>query len=95
MNGAAADKHPITHTAHGLDRRSGWEAGVPRPWTAWTGILGPGFRTLPVRNDEMRGCGWTMCYAVVIEKSQNNHSAYVPDLPGRVASGATVEDTES
>lgn len=32
-----------------------------------------------------------MRYAVVIEKANGNHSAYVPDLPGCVATGATVE----
>lgn len=35
-----------------------------------------------------------MRYAVVIEKAQNNYSAYVPDLPGCVATGATIEDVE-
>ena len=34
-----------------------------------------------------------MRYAVVIEKGQNNYSAYVPDLPGCVAVGDTVEET--
>jgi predicted RNase H-like HicB family nuclease len=33
-------------------------------------------------------------YAVVIEKATGNHSAYVPDLPGCVATGATIEETE-
>ena len=28
-------------------------------------------------------------YAVVIEKARNNFSAYVPDLPGCVATGGT------
>jgi predicted RNase H-like HicB family nuclease len=32
-----------------------------------------------------------MRYAVVIEKADGNYSAYVPDLPGCVATGATVE----
>ena len=32
-----------------------------------------------------------MRYAIVIEKAENNYSAYVPDLPGCVAAGATVE----
>lgn len=32
-----------------------------------------------------------MRYAIVIEKAGNNYSAYVPDLPGCVATGATVE----
>ena len=36
-----------------------------------------------------------MRYAIVIEKAGNNFSAYVPDLPGCVATGATVEETES
>lgn len=35
-----------------------------------------------------------MCYAVVIEKTENNYSAYVPDLPGCVATGATVAAVE-
>ena len=35
-----------------------------------------------------------MRYAVVIEKGQNNYSAYVPDLPGCVAVGDTVEETQ-
>jgi predicted RNase H-like HicB family nuclease len=30
----------------------------------------------------------------VIEKAGNNYSAYVPDLPGCVATGVTVEETE-
>ncbi len=28
-------------------------------------------------------------YPIVIEKSENNYSAYSPDLPGCVATGAT------
>ena len=35
-----------------------------------------------------------MRYAVVIERAENNYSAYVPDLPGRTATGATIEETE-
>ena len=34
-----------------------------------------------------------MRYAVVIEKAASNFAAYVPDLPGCVATGATVEET--
>jgi len=34
-------------------------------------------------------------YAIVIEKAENNYSAYVPDLPGCVATGASVEETEA
>lgn len=36
-----------------------------------------------------------MRYAIVIEKADGNYSAYVPDLPGCVATGTTVEATES
>ena len=32
-----------------------------------------------------------MRYAVVIEKAEGNYSAYVPDLPGCVATGPTVK----
>ena len=35
-----------------------------------------------------------MRYAMVIEKAEGNYSAYVPDLPGCVATGATVEAVE-
>lgn len=33
-----------------------------------------------------------MRYAIVIEKADGNYSAYVPDLPGCVATGASVAD---
>ena len=36
-----------------------------------------------------------MRYAIVIEKTQNNYSAYVPDLPGCVATGASLEEVEA
>jgi predicted RNA binding protein YcfA (HicA-like mRNA interferase family)/predicted RNase H-like HicB family nuclease len=36
-----------------------------------------------------------MRYAVVIEKADGNYSAYVPDLPGCVATGDTVAAVES
>ena len=36
-----------------------------------------------------------MKYAVVIEKAGSNYSAYVPDLPGCVATGLTIGDAES
>ena len=35
-----------------------------------------------------------MRYAIVIEKAQGNFSAYVPDLPGCVATGATIDEIE-
>jgi predicted RNase H-like HicB family nuclease len=36
-----------------------------------------------------------MRYAIVIEKAEGNYSAYVPDLPGCIATGDTVESVES
>ena len=33
-------------------------------------------------------------YGIVIEKGGRNCSAYVPDLPGCIATGATVEETK-
>ena len=35
-----------------------------------------------------------MRYAIVIEKAEANYAAYVPDLPGCVATGQTIEETE-
>ena len=35
-----------------------------------------------------------MRYAIVIEKGEDNYSAYVPDLPGCVAEGDSVEEVE-
>ena len=35
-----------------------------------------------------------MRYAVVIEKAPGNYSAYVRDLPGCVATGATIGEVE-
>jgi len=39
------------------------------------------------RNNEVK-------YTVIIEKAEGNYSAYVPDLPGCVSVGDTVEETE-
>ena len=36
-----------------------------------------------------------MRYAIVIERAENNYSAYVPDLPGCIATGDTVQETET
>jgi len=36
-----------------------------------------------------------MRYAIVIEKANDNYSSYVPDLPGCIATGATVEEVEA
>ena len=35
-----------------------------------------------------------MRYAIVIEQAGSNYSAYVPDLPGCIATGASVEEAE-
>ncbi|MBX9915793.1 MAG: type II toxin-antitoxin system HicB family antitoxin [Nitrosomonas sp.] len=35
-----------------------------------------------------------MRYAIVVEQAGNNYSAYVPDLPGCIATGSTIEETE-
>ena len=35
-----------------------------------------------------------MRYAIVIEKAESNYAAYVPNLPGCIATGATIEETE-
>ncbi|MBS0576734.1 MAG: type II toxin-antitoxin system HicB family antitoxin [Proteobacteria bacterium] len=35
-----------------------------------------------------------MRYAIVIEQAESNFSAYVPDLPGCIATGGTIEEAE-
>jgi predicted RNase H-like HicB family nuclease len=35
-----------------------------------------------------------MKFGIVIERGERNCSAYVPDLPGCVATGSTVEETK-
>ena len=35
-----------------------------------------------------------MRYAIVVEKTKSNFSAYVPDLPGCIATGSTVKEAE-
>jgi predicted RNase H-like HicB family nuclease len=35
-----------------------------------------------------------MRYAIVIEEAGSAYSAYVPDLPGCIATGSTIEETE-
>ena len=39
----------------------------------------------------IEGVNESMKYTVVIEKAPSNYAAYVPDLPGCVATGATRE----
>ena len=36
-----------------------------------------------------------MRYAIVIEKSESSYYAYVPDLPGCVATGASIRQVET
>ena len=36
-----------------------------------------------------------MRYAIVIEKARTNYSAYVPDLPGCIATGPTIDAVEN
>lgn len=36
-----------------------------------------------------------MRYAIVIEQAEGNFSAYVPDLPGCAATGATIAEVEA
>jgi predicted RNase H-like HicB family nuclease len=33
-------------------------------------------------------------YTIIIEKGERNYSAYCPDLPGVIAAGQTMEETE-
>jgi predicted RNase H-like HicB family nuclease len=35
-----------------------------------------------------------MKYAVVFAKTSNGYSAHIPDLPGCIAAGATLEETQ-
>lgn len=36
-----------------------------------------------------------MRYAIVIEKGASNYAAYVPDLPGCVTTGETIQETKT
>ena len=49
-------------------------------------------------NSIYKQAGWkqrmVMKYAVVIENAGTNFSAYVPDLPGCIATGQSIEETE-
>jgi predicted RNase H-like HicB family nuclease len=37
----------------------------------------------------------TIKYAVIFERAENNWAAYVPDLPGCMTTGRTLEETEA
>ena len=57
-------------------------------------VIAPGtLNSIPetVRAQEVRE---PMRYAVVIESPQHNYSAYVPDLPGCVATGSTIGEAQ-
>ncbi|MBK9331898.1 MAG: type II toxin-antitoxin system HicB family antitoxin [Ignavibacteria bacterium] len=36
-----------------------------------------------------------MKYAIIIEEGPGNYSAYVPDIPGCVSAGDTIEDVKA
>lgn len=42
---------------------------------------------------QLKADGWEIGYLVVIERGERNFSAYVPDLPGCIATGQTREQT--
>ena len=48
-------------------------------------------------DSEGRGPGakeMSLKYAVIFEQAENNWAAYVPDLPGCITTGKTLEETE-
>ena len=65
----------------------------PLAHSRWRGVLDG-----RLRGHDGENGGWTEImnrYAVVIEAAQGNYSGYVPDLPGCVATGATIDDVET
>ena len=36
-----------------------------------------------------------MTYLVVVEKAKHNYAAYIPDLPGCIATGSTLEEVHA
>ena len=56
--------------------------------------LAPGTLNSILKQSGLKKPGRFMCYAIVIETAGANFSACVPDLPGCVATGATLEATE-
>jgi len=48
----------------------------------------------PEQYSETSGTETMKRYAIVVERAKKNYAAYVPDLPGCVATGDTVEETE-
>jgi predicted RNase H-like HicB family nuclease/predicted RNA binding protein YcfA (HicA-like mRNA interferase family) len=56
--------------------------------------LAVGTRNSILKQAGLRNRQISMRYAIVIEKAEGNFSSYVPDLPGCIATGATLEETE-
>ncbi len=55
--------------------------------------LAPGTLNSILKQAQLKG-GRLMRYGIVIEKAEKNYSAYVPDLPGCVATGQTADEAE-
>ena len=55
--------------------------------------LAPGTLNSILKQADLK-CGF-MRYAIVIEQAENNFSAFVPDLPGCVATGKTIAEVET
>src|SRR5579864_2744006 len=53
-----------------------------------------GCRSAPRRTGETVHMTELLKYAVVIERADANYSAYVPDLPGCISVGDTIEEAE-
>jgi hypothetical protein len=69
------------------DEGPGDLAAIPRRWLVSRGNQGkPSPILVSISETDMR-------YAVVVEKTRNNYSAYGPDLPRCVATGAMIEET--
>ena len=64
----------------------GYERGYASPW----GGLGLGDYIF----SRMETCSLFKRYAIIIEKAEGNYCAYVPDLPGCVVTGYTIEEVE-
>ena len=47
---------------------------------------------MPTRRDSVHTNRGLLAYAVVLEWAGGNYSAYVPDLPGCISAGRTVEE---
>ena len=54
----------------------------------------PARSTVSLNRQALRMSDSPMRYAIVIEDAGSNYSAYVPDLPGCVATGVTLEEAE-